>query len=213
MTTGEFIKMLQKEDPSGNAHIRMDGGFPWCAVSKEGYWDGPYAYLDENDEYHYSIEGTKVDIYCMGVDEFVEQQFRLHDPDNWEKIKQKFHFHLDGYSNEISRRERMEGILKTAKDAWDGMYEIYQESFERSLAEMTANAKKGWRWFQDKKVELNERPNMYVYYHWLIYDENGKEQGGSNVHMTQPVLYSGQWEKIESEEKNGYFEWKFKTKF
>ena len=47
MTTSQFIKMLQEADPSGEAHIRMDGGIPLFAELKPGYWDGPYEYIDE----------------------------------------------------------------------------------------------------------------------------------------------------------------------
>lgn len=48
MTTSEFIKMLQDADPSGEAHIRMSGGVPKYAELKEGYWDGPYSYIDSD---------------------------------------------------------------------------------------------------------------------------------------------------------------------
>jgi len=53
MTTGEFIKMLQEEDPSGKAHLRMDGGIPWFEECKAGYYDGPYSYIDENKNFVY----------------------------------------------------------------------------------------------------------------------------------------------------------------
>ena len=51
MTTSQFIKMLQEADPSGEAHIRMEGGIPLFAELKPGYWDGPYEYIDEDDNY------------------------------------------------------------------------------------------------------------------------------------------------------------------
>jgi hypothetical protein len=58
MTTKEFIKILQDADPSGEAHIRMEGGIPMYAELKAGYWDGPYAYI-EDGKYVYSAEGSK----------------------------------------------------------------------------------------------------------------------------------------------------------
>jgi len=34
MKTKELIKILQKADPSGEAHVRMDGGVPTYANTK-----------------------------------------------------------------------------------------------------------------------------------------------------------------------------------
>jgi hypothetical protein len=42
MKTKDFIKLLQKEDPSGESHIRINGNPVWFIESKSGYWDGPY---------------------------------------------------------------------------------------------------------------------------------------------------------------------------
>jgi len=64
MTTAEFIKMLQEADPDGTAHVRMEGGVPYYAEHKAGYYDGPYEYIDENDRFVLTNLGDKVDIYC-----------------------------------------------------------------------------------------------------------------------------------------------------
>ena len=74
MTTKELIEMLQKADPTGNAHIRMEGGIPWFAELKEGYWDGPYSYLDEDGNWVYTTKGDKVDLHMIDVYDFVVRQ-------------------------------------------------------------------------------------------------------------------------------------------
>lgn len=209
MTTKEFIKMLQEADPSGEAHIRMDGGMPWFAELKPGYWDGPYSYKDEDGNYVYSSKGEKVDLYCMGIDEFVEHHFNLFEKDNWEKIKSKFKFELT-YSIPEQRKEREDNIIKHAKEVWDRMYEIHHKFFEEEKTVSIERAHKGWTWFQNKLVDAPApESNMHHYYTWKIYDENGKEEG-SNVYNTQGVYKSGLFERLDNNKKLGYYEWVLK---
>jgi hypothetical protein len=126
MTTKEFIKMLQEEDPEGNGHIRMNGGVPRFAIAKEGYWDGPYSYIDEEGNYVTTIEGYKVDVYSMDVSDFVEDIYR-HNETTWEDIKSKFRFGFSGYAIKSQREERADGVLKKAKEAFDMMVDIYNK--------------------------------------------------------------------------------------
>ena len=212
MKTKDFIKMLQEADPEGEAHIRMTGGIPYYAELKEGYWDGPYSYIDDQGNYVYTTQGLKVDLYQKDIEEFVESAFNLHDPNRntWESIKNKFKFSL-GYSIESQRKEREDSILKEAKESFDIIKEVHQGSYNRSLEDMEKNALKGWTWFQNKDVEKNETPNMHVYYTWKIFDENKKEQG-SNVWNTQTILKSGKWEKSDNNVKSGYYQWIYKNK-
>lgn len=206
MTTSEFIKMLQEADPSGNAHVRMEGGIPMSAVPKPGYWDGPYSFIDDEGNYVYTTKESKVDIYCLDIWDFVERHEKL----SWDEVKEKFKFDLT-YSFPEQRKEREDVILKEAKEAYDSIKEIHEQSYQRSLSSMIENAEKGWRWFQNKDVELGEKPNMHIYYTWKIFKEDGSKINGSNVHMTEPVLKSGLWEKIDSLEMEGYYEWIYKN--
>lgn len=208
MTTSEFIEILKKADPSGEAHIRMEGGIPLFAELKPGYWDGPYSYIDKDDNYVYTSAGSKVDIYCVDIWDFVERNMNRNT--KWEEIEKKFKFELT-YSIKEHRDERANSILKQAKEAYNDIMEIETSSYNRSLEEMIKNAEKGWKWFQNKDVDKNEVPNMHKYYTWKIFDENGKEQG-SNIHMTESTQDSGLWDRIESNEMPGYYEWKFNNK-
>ncbi len=201
MTTKEFIKILQEADPEGNGHIRMEGGIPKFAVAKEGYWDGPYAYINENDEYVYSTKGYKVDIYCEEVWDYVENRYQR--GMKWEEMEKKFKFEL-GYAIKEQRNEREQRIIDKAKEAFDSNEEIDQRFFEQGKNEMIENANKGWTWFQDKRVDTER--GMHVYYTWKIYDENGKPLG-SNIHMTDSVQNSGLWERVDNNKKEGYYEW------
>ena len=70
MKTKDFIKMLQEADPSGEAYIRMQGGVPHCAELKEGYWDGPFQYIDDDGNFVTSIKEFKVDIHCIDILKF-----------------------------------------------------------------------------------------------------------------------------------------------
>lgn len=206
MTTSEFIKMLQQEDPSGNAHLRFYDGTPWVVELKAGYWDGPFSYLDEQENYVTSTRGHKLDITCMSLETFVECNFRLHDENNWEKVKSKLKFDFDGYNLDSVKQKEQEKI-DLAKKYWDENFEMQKKMFDDSLQEMIFNAGKGWRWFQNKLVEDEDKGHNYFYYNWIVVDEKGKENS-SNKHMTEPVIFSGLWERFDSTEKPDYFEWK-----
>ena len=191
--------MLQEADPSGEAHIRMEGGIPLFAELKPGYWDGPYAYIDEDDNYVTSTEGDKIDIHCLDIEGFIERNDHL----LWEELKEKFIFKF----TYVNKKEREDGVLKIAKEAYDEHIKIEQECYQRSLESMIKNAEKGWTWFQNKEIDSNEN-SMHVYYTWKIFDETGKEMG-SNVHMTEVVFKSGLWEKLDNGKIEGYYEWTY----
>ena len=173
MKTKDFIKMLQEEDPSGECHIRMNGGFPYHVEQKQGYWDGAYSYIDDDGNFVTSIEDWKLDIFSMDINDFVEQKFDDGDPNNWEKIKNKLKFELYPYANPEQRKEKEEQVIAKARKMWEEMERIYKEIRKDSLEKALENVEKGWTWFQDKKVDQDK---MYTYYHWKIFDENGKLQ-------------------------------------
>ncbi len=211
MTTAKFIEMLQEADPSGTAHIRMSGGVPLFAELKEGYWDGAYTYLNEKNEFVYSIKGLKVDIHTMDVFDFVEDNYE-HGKTTWEEIEKKFKFELGGYSVKEQRNEKETAILSRAKKAFDELYEIEEKLSKRELDEAKGRANDGWKWFQNKEVDTvkpNEH-NHHVYHTWIIVSPDGKEEKGSNAWSTRPILTSGLWEKLDNNEKEGYYEWIYK---
>jgi Zn-finger nucleic acid-binding protein len=80
MKTKDFIKMLQEADPEGEGYIRFpEGGAPWFAEVKEGYWDGPYQYLEKGDKHRdltvvTSTEGYKVDLHAFNIDDIVWEE-------------------------------------------------------------------------------------------------------------------------------------------
>jgi hypothetical protein len=125
MTTKEFIKMLQDADPTGESHIRMEGGIPMYAERKPGYWDGPYSYFDEEGNWVYSTGASKVDIYCVDRYDYVSDMFSTYNIPTWEEVLSKFKFSL-GYSIESQRKEREEGSLKDAKESYEHSVEMHQ---------------------------------------------------------------------------------------
>ena len=74
---------------------------------------------------------------------------------------------------------------------------------------MKENAQKGWKWFQNKDVDKNEKPNLHKYYTWKIYDKKGREQG-STINNTESIMKSGDWEKVDNNKKKGYYQWIYK---
>lgn len=205
MKTKEFIKMLQEADPSGEAYIRMEGGVPYYAEYKEGYWDGYYSYIDDGGNYTSSIKDSKVDIFCQDIDLFVEGLTDLET--EWDEVKNKFRFEFSGYHD--GGKDRIERIYKEAKESFDSMREILQNLYDSNLKEMIEAAESGWRWFQNMEVDnITDGFNNHVYYTWKIFDSEGNDKG-SNIKQTESIQKSGLWEKIVSKERPNYYEWKF----
>jgi hypothetical protein len=206
MKTSEFIKMLQEADPSGEAHIRMEGGIPRFAELKEGYWDGPYSYLDDEGNWVYSTEGNKVDIHCIDRWDYVSDMIHTYNIPSWEEVVSKFKFSL-GYSIESQRKEREENSLKDAKESYEQSVEMHKEFQLEGEKRSLDNSEKGWTWFQNKLVDdITLKPNMHHYYTWKVYDENGKDQG-SNPHNVQSVYKSGLFERHDNGVIEGYYQW------
>lgn len=207
MKTKELIELLQKEDPSGECHVRLNDGEPILfAERKSGYWDGPYNYIEIGEDsklvWVQSTKNDKVDINTLDLFGFAERY-----KGDWNEIKK--HIRVEyGYLDD----ERENEFFKKAKNACDEYNEVGTKLYNMSLEEMTKNALKGWKWFQNKDVDKNEHPNIHKYYTWKIYDENNKEQVGSNLHMTEPVLLSGEWIKTDNKKEEGYYEWIYKNK-
>lgn len=114
--------MLQEADPTGESHIRMDGGIPAFAEKKQGYWDGPYSYIDDDGCYVYSSLDDKVDIYCTSIWDFVEINTGL--DTKWEDIEKKFKFKLSNYVNVTQQDEKKNKILEKAKKAFNEVIEL-----------------------------------------------------------------------------------------
>lgn len=212
MTTAKFIEMLQEADPSGTAHIRMSGGIPRFAELKEGYWDGPFSYINEKGNYVYSINGLKVDIHCDDIDSFIEDNY-YHGKTTWEDIKQLFEFELDGYVNLSQREERKNNILDKAKKSFDEMYKMNEEFRQKELKEAKERVDAGWKWFQNKEVDnvKSNEHNLHVFHTWIIVSPDGKESKGSNAWSTRVIIESGLWEKLDNNVKEGYYQWIYKN--
>lgn len=205
MKTKDFIKMLQEEDPSGEGYLRIGGGDPITFVTqKEGYWDGPYSYLEKGEDgkpiWVQTTEGYKVDVYTMDMFDFAER-FQ----GNWEEMKKHIQVKYTYLDNGQKEKSFMEFAEKECKEYKDMKDRFYKEGYD----EMVENAKKGWTWFQNKKVDGDDKPNFYIYYNWKVYDEKGKDQG-SCIKNTESVQKSGDWERVDNNKKKGYYQWIYK---
>lgn len=106
MTTGELIKLLQEEDPSGKLHVRLFGdGIPCFCEVKPGYWDGPYAYI-ENNKWIQSTEGSKVDIYTKDINDFI-----------WDDCKGKIKGKIKVNYTYIDNNEMKKQFLKKCEES------------------------------------------------------------------------------------------------
>lgn len=204
MTTAEFIKILQREDPSGTAHIRMSGGIPMGAELKAGYWDGAYSYINEDGKFVNTTKGDKVDIWCVESDDFVWDNkmgycpYKNNKEESWEKLKTLFVLDYT-YAYESQRKEKEDNFFKNIRKNFEECVEYKLASSKKYTEEVVKKAKDGWKFFQKK---VNEK---YNWYNWKIVDENGKtEPYGTNLATSKPILLSG---KFVSQDRGDYLEW------
>lgn len=135
MKTKELIEMLQKEDPTGECYVRIDGGAISHCEKKPGYYDGMYSYF-ENDVFHTSAKGDKVDIITISwkdivweLDGDMEEIRKLISPDFshymsyedeekkfWEKIELESKKAKVAYEKLAS--EMLNSALKRFNDGW-----------------------------------------------------------------------------------------------
>lgn len=206
MTTSEFIKMLQEADPEGTAHVRMEGGVPYYAEHKPGYYDGPYAYIDKDGNYVQTSQGSKVDLYCKSSTEYVwdnEMDWNSFQEDPeiaWERLKTKFKFDYGNYAVESQRNDRVESFFKNLRTEFDEYIAYSAKSNNKYLDEVIGNYNKGWRFFQKKDHKMK-------FYDWKILTPSGKNDG-ANWATTGPILLS---EKFKMIDHGDYLEWVLKT--
>lgn len=160
MKTKNLIKALQKEDPSGESHVRASDGEPIIAVElKPGYWDGYYIYEDENGNRVYSEEGTKVDIMTREDTDFIERNL-----DNW---REKIIFKFINY-NENQRKEKEDGVFKELEKIEKEIRDFNEQSIKNFFFSMYKNLKEGHRiWKTDDR-------NKPMGYYWELL--NGEEK-------------------------------------
>lgn len=209
MTTKEFIKMLKKADPKGTSHVRIDGTVPTHANLVEGYWDGPYTYINDKKQFVLSTRGNKVEIYTRDKESMVEDVMGRWDPwtganvtkeELWEKIKQKYVFELD----DVFSEERIESFLEPVREHFEWYYNHELTTWPEYLDKVIELYKKGCRFFRKKEVG-----KMVYYSGWeFINKENPKIIGYANLATTKPILKSGRFKAIETDmfPNNEYFE-------
>jgi hypothetical protein len=188
MTTKELIELLQEADPDGTSHIRLTGGIPRYVLFKDD--DEPYHYIDENGNFITKSSGSKVDIYCDDVFEFVLNKYTT--LDSLEEIKNTFIFDVDvdmDYKNLI---------IREIEDSFRIVDTNIKQLYDESLSQMREKALNGWTWFEKTSENLEGWPK------WIVYDENGIKNLPTH---TQIIINSGEWIETYNNKINGYKEW------
>lgn len=200
MKTKDFIKILQEADPSGEGYVRLPcGGAIRFVEAKEGYWDGPYSYIDEDGKYVSSTQGYKIDVYTKEPTDFIWEDLEWNSYQEnvdglFDKLKENFVFKY-GYHPD-STKERIDSFFKGMKEDLDRYIEYKKESDKKYLEEVISKFKKGWKFFQKKNFKMK-------FYDWDIINEKGQKEG-ANWATTGPILLSGKFKSIDQGE---YLEW------
>ena len=135
MKTKDLIKLLQEEDPSGETHVRIQGGAISHCEGKPGYWDGPYSYFDENGVYVMSTKDYKIDIITRDVDDVI---WDLVETDT--ELKEKIRVEYD-YCDKTREENVWKHVEEEAQSAKEFNDKLQKEYCERVLKK----AKEGWK--------------------------------------------------------------------
>lgn len=138
MKTKDFIKMLQKEDPTGECHIRLGRGAPQQAERKPGYWDGPYQYIDDDGNFVISIKEEKIDVHSVDWEEFIWE----HDGD-YSKIK----FEFDDY---CEKEKHIQDYIERFKKVSEEHKRFEQQSLEHHTFQVLKKLQGRWKIKEEK---------------------------------------------------------------
>lgn len=188
--------MLQEADPTGEGCIRLPGGgAPFRAEAKEGYWDGPYEYLEKNengdDVIVTSTQGYKVDVSTKDISNII-----WYENGNLDRIKKRVRYDLTYLSNDERLKSYWNYIEEEASYARD--------NHERSLIEWTERTiEKYFSGGCEVRQPIEEKIGMYnrmKSYNFLGVNTNVLCQGESMA-----IIESGQF---YYETKDKYYVWK-----
>jgi hypothetical protein len=148
MKVKDLIKELQEADPTGECYVRCDAGAPFFVERKEGYWDGPYHYI-EDGKYHISSTHDKVDIQSMDYESWIWD----HDGD-YSSIEVDTSVYCASAERKKEWLEKFEKISKECK-----------KFKEQCLKEMTFDVLKrlndDWHIYQDTDKPVGHYNAMY----------------------------------------------------
>ena len=198
MKTKDFIKMLQEADPEGEGYVRLPwGGAPWFAEAKEGYWDGPYEYLEDINPDKPSLHkkrwvtstlGYKVDIHALEYDSIVWEE-----KGDMNKIRERIRIDYNWVTDE-KENAFWDDIEKEAEYARKRDENFLEDWYQKVLEEYYYD---GWEIRQplDKKIGYYNCMKA----HKLFHVPQTLNQGSCDI-----LIRSG---KFYPEKKKKYYVW------
>ncbi len=173
MKSKELIDLIKKADPGGEHHVRITGEsetkcIPYAVELVEGYYDGSYCY-EEDSVFHVSEEGSKVDIHCKDLEDFV-----------WE--------HSDSIRDKVKvhgKRSLKEAVKSTVDKILMDAVKCKKDLLEHSTFQVLQKCKQGYS-IQEKSGTRYLR---------LEYSK-GKEKINLCQGEQKAVLHSGLFEKV-----------------
>lgn len=190
MKTKELIDLLKKEDPTGEAHIRVAGGVIQWVERKPGYYDGPYEYF-EDGKMVFSDEGVKIDLHLQDLEGFM-----------WEDDSSVDDL-IFRYSN--SRKKDIEYIKSQAKKYKDESEECNRQLYNDMVVAVLNKIKKYHQIFQSKDEPIG-RYNV-MFWDGIKIDNDGQRRNQLMQGECAVVLKSGFFEPKDSVWKD-FIEWK-----
>lgn len=187
MKSKDVIAAIKKEDPSGEAHMRFgDQGEIFSFEMKEGYYDGPYLYKDDQNRLVLTDKGKKLDVHFEDIETRI-----WHLKGDLEKIKEQIIIDLhhkrdrDRYWKEVVEKEARECRLAVQR----GLEEHTFQVMERIL-------KEGY--------EITQPANTKIGCHNMMWYQKGPQKKKLCQGDCKVVLTSGFFKHRLDENRNCY---------
>lgn len=191
MTTSELIKLLQAEDPSGNAHIRLSDGVIIGVERKPGYWDGAYYYIDENKRYVRSTRNEKIDIHTITSEDYIWDNHMDYNPylndknAAWQRLKDLFVF--DTYESKHNE-DIKDSFYNNLKKEFDEYCEYMIDYSKKLVNELITNIENGFKY---QFFEQNERFDK-----WRVVNDKGETLNNLYHGYAEALKYNNSFKSI-----------------
>lgn len=103
------------------------------------------------------------------------------------------------YVYEYQRIEKEKNFFAGIEKSFNGYVEYEIDSSKMYLGKVIEKAKNGFKFFQKKDGNK--------WYDWIIVDNNNKEENGTNIATSKPILLSGEF---ISNDRGEFIEWTLK---
>ena len=158
MKSKNIIKELKEIDPSGETHVRFEGGELIGFERKEGYYDGAYIYKNEDDKLVITDKDEKIDAHFEDITDRIWEC-----EGNLEKIKGEIIIDLS------KKKDNKDYLKKVVEPEAKKALEFHKKSLAEFTFYVLKKVKDGWTVTQPGDTKIGR-------YNQMIFEKGTKKE-------------------------------------